>query len=70
MLRYQPMALELKTSIKRILEQLSICLFTILNKHTRQGNKNIHLLCPSLYVVHNSFLQYYRRVINLLKLEV
>ena len=42
----------------------------ILNKHTRQGDKNVLLLCLSFCVVLNNLLQCHRRIINLLKLEV
>lgn len=64
------MAVELRLRIKWILEQISSCLFMILNKHTRQGDKNVLLLCVSFCVVLNNLLQCHRRIINLLKLEV
>ena len=67
MLRYEPMAVELRLSI---LEQISSRLFMILNKHTRQGDKNVDLQCLSFSVVLNNPLQCYRRTMNLLKLEV
>ena len=67
MLRYEPMAVELRLSI---LEQISSRLFMILNKHTRKGDKNVHLQCLSFSLVLNSLLQCHRRTINLLKLEV